>query len=1008
MNKFFVAVSPILVLLIIFISIYIEEQSEWNVDISSNKANAQHNLNYHLSELKTMDATIVHIEEQYVEPHRINRRKMVAAALEEVQKEVPEILVQITKNKDGEPTEINIQVNDHKKKFVIDQILNRYQLLFVFKDIFSFIEPNIKHFKKIPHIEYAAINGMLSTLDPHSNLLDPDAYEEMKMSNQGNFGGLGIVIGVRDGALTVINPIEDTPASRAGIKAGDKIVQINLDSTINMSLNDAVDMMRGVPGTDVDIYVMREGWKEPKKHTLTRATIKVKSSTAPIELEGDIGLLHIDNFQGNTMNELNAAIEKFKKDKKFKGFILDLRGNPGGLLNQAVEMVDLFVEEGIITKTVGYGNKVQEPRMATKKGTLSDLPIVVLVDQGSASASEIVSGALKNLKRALIVGEKTFGKGSVQLVFDNPDNSALKLTIAQYLTPGDISIQSVGIKPHIALKEMRITKDEEKYFYHPIYRGEGDLPEHLSNEYNKLAREAKSLIELSFLQDPEIIKKKQDRPSETVIDFEIELAKEILMKTKSAKLDDLLSAAEKIIKEKQKVQDLKLQEILKSKNINWNSDSDLSSTPSAEVSYQIKPENAIVKAGESFEITVTVKNTGTKSIDKLHAVSFSRNDALEGHEFIFGQIMPNESKSWTTTIKTQPYFYGRKDDIEIRFVRADEKTSTISSLKLPVEIQQYPDPYLTFSYFIKDESNDGILSVGEKASLTMQYQNEGMGETIELIGSLSNEGKQENRSLFIQRGRISPEKSALKKGDQDQVTFEFKVKDDAKNDASVILNMYDAKLREGSLKKIVLPVISPKRIQKSNLSLKSQKSSWMLKAQPCDQCDVVALSKDPILKSTSCISAYDSTKSCEWYEVKDQNQNRYWVSQKEISISTEEASENHIQPIYQFASPLIELNQPLPTFSSEKEIPISVSVSALSDLQDILLYVNQRKIYYKPSSELSDKKKHQFEINLPLEDGENKIVVYARESEEVVSQKLFIVHRPDGEKEKNKKYFDIE
>ena len=444
---------------------------------------------YELRSLAILNRAVIHIKESYVDPSRINERKMIGAAMDEVQRQVAELLVEIERDSEEVPTRVTVRLDKAEQTFDLRDVGSLWQMLFKFKDIFRFIQENLASRERLQEIEYAAINGMLSTLDPHSVLLRPDDYREMKLSTRGKFGGLGIVISIKDGQLTIGNPIEDTPAARAGLKAGDRVVQIGLDSTVNMALSDAVDMLRGEPDTTVDIHVLREGWTRPRKFTLTRADIKVKSVASRL-LADRVGLVKLRGFQNTTYDELAAAIKRMGSKGKLKGLILDLRGNPGGLLDQAIKVSDLFVESGPLVTTVGYGDKVREPKMATRAGT-ETYPVVVLTDTYSASASEIVAGALKNHERALIVGQQTFGKGSVQVIYDNKDDSALKLTIAQYLTPGDISIQSVGIAPDIATAAVVLNDDQTTFFHQDGLSGEKDLPAHLDHESAQVSREVR-------------------------------------------------------------------------------------------------------------------------------------------------------------------------------------------------------------------------------------------------------------------------------------------------------------------------------------------------------------------------------------------------------------------------------------------------------------------------------------------------------------------------------------
>ncbi len=315
---------------------------------------------------------------------------------------------------------------------------------------------------------------MVSSLDPHSSFLNPEAYKEMQAETKGEFGGLGIQIGVKEGMLTVIAPIEDTPAYKAGIKAGDKIIKINNEFTKDMSLHDAVSKMRGAPKTSVTIAILREGWKETKDFTIVREIIKIKSVKSKL-LEDGIGYVKINQFQEQTAADLSTALGKLTQEK-MNSLILDLRNNPGGLLNSAVGVTSQFLPPG---KLVVYikGKKGEKTDYNTTEDKPSyNTPMIVLVNEGSASASEIVAGALKDWNRAVILGTKTFGKGSVQSVIPLSDGSGLRLTTAIYYTPKGTSIQATGIVPDIVVKLEAKEQGQE----HPVIR-EKDLERHLKN-----------------------------------------------------------------------------------------------------------------------------------------------------------------------------------------------------------------------------------------------------------------------------------------------------------------------------------------------------------------------------------------------------------------------------------------------------------------------------------------------------------------------------------------------
>lgn len=324
-----------------------------------------------------------------------------------------------------------------------------------------------------------AIRGMLSGLDPHSNYLNEEEFKDLQIGTTGEFGGLGIEVGMEDGFVKVISPIDDTPAAKAGVEAGDLIIRLDDTPVKGMSLNDAVNIMRGKIGTDITLTIIREGRDKPLKITITRDTIQVQSVKSRI-LEPGLGYIRITSFQSKTTRSLNEAAEKLidENEGPLKGMILDLRNNPGGVLTGAVGVSDAFLEKGMIVYTEG---RVKDSKLrydATSGDVIDGAPLVVLVNAGSASASEIVSGALQDHKRAVIVGTKTFGKGSVQTILPLKDKDALKITTARYFTPSGRSIQAQGIEPDIEIERLQVAEEEDRGFK-PI--SESNLSRHLKN-----------------------------------------------------------------------------------------------------------------------------------------------------------------------------------------------------------------------------------------------------------------------------------------------------------------------------------------------------------------------------------------------------------------------------------------------------------------------------------------------------------------------------------------------
>ena len=383
---------------------------------------------------------------------------------------------------------------------VSSQIVNAqgtYEDLRSFVDVLNVIKKNYVDEVKTKDLVSGAIKGMLSSLDPHSGYMSPEAFKEFQVETKGEFGGLGIQISMKDSILTVIAPIEDTPAYMAGIKAGDKILKIDGESTKNMSIQDAVSKMRGPKGKPVTLNIFREGWTEPKDIPIVRDIIKIKSVKSKM-LKDDIGYIKLTQFQEMTSDDLTKALKDLK-EKGMKSIILDLRNDPGGLLNSAVDVAGQFLPpkklvvyiKGRTGDKIEYFTEGDDP-------TYTDLPMVVLVNQGSASASEIVAGALKDWNRAVIVGVQTFGKGSVQTLIPLSDGAGLRLTTAKYYTPSGVSIQNVGITPDI------VGKLEAKDGKGISVIREKDLEGHLQNEKNIQAPDDEDKVPLEVQEKDDV------------------------------------------------------------------------------------------------------------------------------------------------------------------------------------------------------------------------------------------------------------------------------------------------------------------------------------------------------------------------------------------------------------------------------------------------------------------------------------------------------------------------
>lgn len=383
---------------------------------------------------------------------------------------------------------------------------NDYESIELFTDVLSIVKKSYVEEVDTKKLIYGAINGMLSSLDPHSSFMPPETYKEMKIETKGTFGGLGIEISIKEGILTVISPIEDTPAFKAGIKAGDQILKIDDKFTKDLSIMDAVKRMRGAKGTKVTLTIMREGFDKPKEFPLIRDVIQVKSVKYKT-LDDGYAYVRIAQFQEKTDDDLDKALKTLTEENggKLRGLVLDLRNDPGGLLDQAVRVAEHFVDEGkMIVYTEGREKDAKMKFVSRRGNKQENYPIVVLINGGSASASEIVAGALQDHKRAVIMGTQSFGKGSVQTIIPLSDNSGLRLTTARYFTPSGRSIQAKGIAPDITVERMELSAAEKKESMH---LREKDLENHFEEDAKaKAPAEEKKTEKLPAYKTDEQIK----------------------------------------------------------------------------------------------------------------------------------------------------------------------------------------------------------------------------------------------------------------------------------------------------------------------------------------------------------------------------------------------------------------------------------------------------------------------------------------------------------------------
>src|SRR6478609_8405543 len=839
---------------------------------------------YDLTQLVAVNETLNTIRNKYVDPSRVKPRQMFLSAVNEIQKEVAQVIVL---HEDKSNT-VKVQVDTESASFHIDNVQGPWDVAARLREAFAFLQANLKDTEvDLRDVEYAACNGILRTLDPHSVFLSPEAYREMNLSTSGHFGGLGIVISVRDQMLTVMRPMPGTPAGRANLKRMDRITKINNESTLNMPLDDAVTRLRGKPGSKVTIWIHRdaaEGWTGSRPFELVREEIQVKS----VDYRGlgnGVGYVRLKQFQASTSDELDEALADLHKKEKLKALVLDLRGNPGGLLDQAARVADRFLDDGVIVATVGAAEGREEKR-ATRKGTEPNYPIVVLVNGSSASASEIVAGALKNLDRAVIVGQTTFGKGSVQLVFPNvtPEHAALKLTIAQYLTPGDISIQGVGVAPDVELDPMTADTLEMD-----LYRSERGLRERdLTKSLTGAARHPteqpffKMRDNLPESERAKIGERGGDIEDEFELDMPIKIARELAGKMAQGKRPEQLRAVKPVLEKLQATEVDAIAADLKRIDIDWAAPpKDFASPPKPtdfEVTAKTDRPNATVTSGDSMSLKVSVKNKCSAPVYQLRAITKSDGAYFDEKELVFGKIMPGETKTATVPLgfcdidghkagSTEPLPLDakrvckipldadtRSDVVKVRFVA--EGSEPPPEAEIRTTITAPAQPIFAYTYQIADNrpgNGDGQIARGEGATVYLTVKNVGKGKSFETQANLRN---LTGDGLLLHAGRFDI--SNLKPGDSRTVAFTFDVLDELQENAvNFELSVTDRDLRVGSSEKVKLP------LTKSPLSLVKDQGRAALTAvaavrgQPLGASPVIGeLDKGSIVEKLSTFGPY--------------------------------------------------------------------------------------------------------------------------------------------------------
>ncbi|MBX2799075.1 MAG: PDZ domain-containing protein [Myxococcales bacterium] len=703
---------------------------------------------YDLAKLDLVDPTLYYVSESYVDQSRLDWDEMFIAALDAVEHEVPVCMF----SREPGGNLLDVEIGEYRTVLEVPPIEHRQDLQKELRRVAELLTEHLEptdlphaedHPEPMAKIEYTLINGMLSTLDPHSVLLPPEDAKEMDVENQGEFGGLGITISVDSdrGRLIIDYPIKDTPATRAGLQADDHIVRIDGESTVNMSLDDAVRRLRGPVGKPVVIEVMRPDHFEPLEFRLERELISLHPVKSELVGGSDIGYVSIVGFHEKVEQKLHEELHKLRRNAGaggLAGLILDLRGNPGGFLNQAVKVADTFLEKGQIVSTVdGDGRETDsDPARPTAE---PGYPIVVLVDSNSASASEIVAGALRFNGRAVIIGERTFGKGSVQNLHPFADNSKLKLTISKYLTPGSRSIQASGIPADIELVPSKVpaplkSKPHQaiRLFERERVRREADLERAL--ERGSYTPEDPA-YRLRYVERAAQRQKSDDLDLE---DPQVLLARDVLLAARGmSRRADVLAAAGPVIQTYRKRADVELVKLFANHGIDWADG--VSPRPSelqVEVNLDLGEDGQLV-AGEIEDIAVEVTNKSDRPLYRVAAV-LTESDVLGGREFFFGRIDPGQTRRFEQPVRLPVGWATEHSSVAVDL--RDRGGASMGTWQRPVRVKGVSGPALSWQWAVHDDqgNGDGILQEGERLSVNLELYNTGPGPTAAPFARLVN------------------------------------------------------------------------------------------------------------------------------------------------------------------------------------------------------------------------------------------------------------------------------
>jgi len=707
------------------------------------------------------------LREGYAYPERLLPRAMLLASLRSLQDSNPSLLVTespIGEEENIETVTLRLEGEDHT--FEVAQVGDLYAMNWKLMEIMGRFAPLLD--EKENELENQLLEGMLSTLDPHTVYLDERALQEMRMSTSGKFGGLGIVISVREGRLLILSVMADTPAAEAGLRKGDAIVQVEEESTESMTVSEAATRLRGEPGSTVTIWISRKGGKTPRRMVIERRVIRVKSTESRM-LPGGVAYSWVKNFQKGTSDEVRTFLDD-NRHAIIAGVILDLRDDSGGVMQEAIKLSDLFLSEGVIVSTRSRLQGEEEVDTATLGDPWEEIPLMVLVNHSSASASEIVAGALKMSGRATIIGGRTFGKGSVQYLREL-GRGALKMTVAQYLTPGGISVQASGIEPHVEIIPMFIDPGGT-YLSMPAPEvvGEEDLPNRLRAAsdlpdpeppirwiHHLVADFEGEEQDDGELPDPDAMRPGGASDDETDVVLQVALTLLEVAEGRNLTGARLVELAQPDLDAFALEEQEDLGMVLASRGVTWEPRTTVPGVD--EITVRLQGPAGPISAGEEGHAFLRVQNQGGETLDGLHGVVFSSSPDFSRQDCIVGRLDPGETGSCRIPLAPTSWSPDRTDLLWMDLYSMDEPIQAVGPVK--VFTRAAPRPRIAASWRLDEE--------GDEFDLVVRLSNIGEGPMTEGIATVK---PLEKGRLYVVHGRSRIESLAAGAS----TTFTFRIR----------------------------------------------------------------------------------------------------------------------------------------------------------------------------------------------------------------------------------------